>query len=191
MKVAIIFASHHGHTREICERLGEGLRGRGISSEILNVETLSEGFDLEGYDAAVLAGSVHYGRHPRALARFAREHRVNLDAMPTAFVSVSLASADPKGASEAHDFALHFSDRTGWQPTMTMPVAGALQYSKYNPLLKLMMRQIARVSGGVTDTKHDHIYTDWEQVDALAARVGESLHGRPYEGPEGQPLSDL
>jgi menaquinone-dependent protoporphyrinogen oxidase len=190
MKVALIYASHHGHTREICERLAEGLRGRGLSSEIRNVEDLSEDFELDGYDAVILAGSVHYGRHPRVLARFASEHRGELDALPTAFVSVSLASADAKGASEAHDMALRFSDRTGWHPTITMPIAGALQYSKYNPLLKLVMRQVSRVGGGVTDTKHDHVYTDWEQVDALAARVGESLHGRPYEGPEGQPWSD-
>ena len=179
MSVAIIYASHHGHTRAVCERLAEGLRGRGVASEIMNVDTLPESFSLDAYDAAILAGAVHYGRHPKSLVRLASAHRYDLDALPTVFVSVSLASADPKAASQAQRTADGFAEQTGWQPGIIMPVAGALPYSRYNPLLRLLMRQIARVSGGVTDTKHDHVYTDWEQVDALAARVGEALHPRP------------
>ncbi len=183
MKVAIIYGTRHGHTRQICDRLAEGLKSRSVAAEVMNVETLGEEFSIEDYDAAILAGSVHYGRHPRALARFATAHRDELDAVPSAWLSVGLAAADSKGASEAHDTALRFPERTGWHPTITVPVAGALQYSKYNPLLRLMMRQISKVSGGATDTSQDHIYTDWEQIDALAARIGESLHGRPPEGP--------
>ncbi len=177
MSVAIIYASHYGHTREICERLAEGLRLRDVNSDILDAGDLPSGFSLRGYEAAIVAGSVHYGRHPRSLTRFVRAHRDDLDTLPSAWLSVSLAAADERGASEARELASRFPERIGWQPTLTMPVAGALSYRRYGPLRRLMMRQIARMSGAATDTTRDHVYTDWDQIDALAARVGETLHG--------------
>lgn len=177
MTVALIYQSRHGHTRRICERVAESLRERGVDSEVLDVQSLSDSFALGNYDAAILAGPVYYGRHPRALARFAQTHRDELDGLPSAWLSVSLAASDAKGVEEARETASRFPERAGWHPNVTLPVAGSLSYRRYNPLLRLLMRQIARVSGASTDTSHDHDYTDWGQVDALAARIGEALHG--------------
>jgi menaquinone-dependent protoporphyrinogen IX oxidase len=64
-----------------------------------------------------------------------------------------------------------FCNATGFHPSRVWPVAGALMYSKYGALVRLVMRMIARREGASTDTTHDHEYTDWKGlhrfVDAL------------------------
>lgn len=185
MTVAIIYASHHGHTRRVCDRIADDLRERGAETEVLASRDLQERFSLKDYEAAILAGSVHYGRHPRELERFATQHREELDSMPSAWISVSLAAADPKSADEAQATASQLPERSGWHPSLTAPVAGALPYSRYNRFLRFFMKQVARVSGAASDTSRDHDYTDWDQVDALAARIGETLRGVPPDrGPQ-------
>jgi len=58
--------------------------------------------------------------------------------------------------------------KTGWHPARVELVAGALPYSKYNFLIRYVMRRIAAKEGGDTDTSHDYEYTDWEAVDRFA-----------------------
>jgi len=58
---------------------------------------------------------------------------------------------------------------TGWHPLITKAVAGALTYSKYNFVLRRIMKWISRNEGGDTDTSRDYDYTDWKDLDELVA----------------------
>jgi menaquinone-dependent protoporphyrinogen oxidase len=58
-----------------------------------------------------------------------------------------------------------FLRNSGWQPNRILPVAGALQYSKYNFLIRLVMKWIAKRVGAETDTSRDYEYTDWSRLD--------------------------
>ena len=60
-----------------------------------------------------------------------------------------------------------FLTRTGWKPTVSAPVAGALRYSEYNFLIRLVMRGICRAEGLDTDTSRDYEYTDWPALDEI------------------------
>ena len=65
-------------------------------------------------------------------------------------------------AQEEADAILHtFLQNTGWAPTDTMEVAGALKYTQYDFFKRLALQMIAKRSGGSTDTSCDHEYTDW------------------------------
>jgi menaquinone-dependent protoporphyrinogen oxidase len=52
---------------------------------------------------------------------------------------------------------------------------GALQYSKYGPLKRLVVRAFAAVAGHDTDTSKDYEYTDWKAVERFAAAFSEEL----------------
>ena len=69
-----------------------------------------------------------------------------------------------------------FLEETHWHPGKIKAVAGALLYSKYNFLLRLIMKRIARAAGGDTDTSRDYDYTDWAAlnhlIDELIAEEG-------------------
>ena len=58
-----------------------------------------------------------------------------------------------------------FLSDTCWHPCRTRALAGALVYSKYNFVMRYIMRRIARESGGDTDTSKDYVYTDWKRLD--------------------------
>jgi menaquinone-dependent protoporphyrinogen oxidase len=53
---------------------------------------------------------------------------------------------------------------------MTELIGGAMAYTKYGPLLRWIMKQIAKRNGGPTDTSRDHEMTDWVQVERFVDR---------------------
>ena len=65
-----------------------------------------------------------------------------------------------------------FIEETGWRPARALPVAGALAYSRYNFIIKFLMKRIARKAGAPTDTSRDYELTDWAALDRF---VGETM----------------
>ena len=61
-----------------------------------------------------------------------------------------------------------FMRDTGWSPNVTHHVAGALLYTQYNFLVRIVMKAIARRAGRTTDTSRDHDFTDWGAVERFA-----------------------
>jgi menaquinone-dependent protoporphyrinogen oxidase len=176
--ILALYATREGHTRRIAERIAETVRKRGKAAAVVDAAHVPEGFSLNDYSAAVLAASVHGHRHENEMLEFVKRHRGELDRMPTAFVSVSLSEAgaeDAKApperraeaASDVRKMIDSFLTETGWRPTEVRGVAGALLYTKYNFLMRFIMKRIARKAGGDTDTSRDYEYTDWGVVDAL------------------------
>ena len=68
-----------------------------------------------------------------------------------------------------------FTEDTGWRPARVKPVAGALLYSKYNPLVRFVMKRIAKEAGGTTNTSRDYEYTDWVTLDHFVDELVDEL----------------
>jgi len=96
--------------------------------------------------------------------------------MATAFLSVSLSEvgaerieATPaEHARYVKDVEMmlgRFFKQTGWRPNQVKPVAGAIMYTRYNFLLRLIVKRIARKEGSPTDTSRDYEFTDWAGLD--------------------------
>jgi len=116
--------------------------------------------DLSGYAGVIVGASVHYGRHPAVLRAFLRAQREKLAAKPGAFFSVSL-SANERYASK-------LLGQAGWRPQLTAAFAGALQYRKYGPIKRVVVKAFAAIGGHDTDTSRDYDYTNWKAVDSFA-----------------------
>lgn len=173
----------------------ESVKARGFPAVVENAAHLPAAFSLSGYSAAMLVASVHGGRHEPEMIRFVKRHLAELEAIPSGFISVSLSeagaedvSATPesraKAVSAVNSMIATFLAETGWRPAHIKAVAGALLYSKYNFLLRLVMRQIAHRAGGSVETSagtyagayKDTEYTDWAALDSFA---GELVHSFP------------
>jgi menaquinone-dependent protoporphyrinogen oxidase len=174
-RVAVFFATREGHTQRIAERIAADLRKRGFDVDLHDVRGHFP-FALSQYAAAVLAASVHQGNHEKEMIRFVKDHRSELERIPTAFVSVTLSEAgvEKREATPAEHAQFvadvrrmldKFFEDTQWYPTYVKPVAGALLYSKYNFFLRFIMKQIAKKAGSGTDTSRDYDYTDWIALD--------------------------
>ena len=179
MTFAILYATREGQTRRVAEGLADMLRTRGAAVDVFDVAHLPVSFELSQFGSVVLAASVHAGKHEPEMIKFVKQQRERLERVPTTLLSLSLSEAGaerveatPEARAKAERDVRMMIDQfivgTSFHPTRVKPVAGALRYSKYNPIVRLVMKQIAKHSGGSTDTRHDHEYTDWAALEHLA-----------------------
>jgi menaquinone-dependent protoporphyrinogen oxidase len=190
-RVAVFFASKQGHTREIAERILLDLRKGGFDVDLQDLR-FPLAFDLKNYSAAVLAASVHQGSHEKEMIQFVKDHRSELETIPTAFISVSLSEvgAERREATPAEHIQFvadvnkmldTFFDQTKWRPTYLKPVAGAISYSKYNFFIRFIMRGIARKQGAGTDTSRDYDYTNWIDLDKFMEEIAAHIRNAGTE----------
>jgi menaquinone-dependent protoporphyrinogen oxidase len=125
----------------------------------------------------IVAASVHGGRYQAAMLDWLKQHAASLNGMPTAFVSVCLAAADDtdEARAAARDYIDDMQDDTGWTPTSSITVAGALQYREYDFVTRLVMRVLMRHGDHPTDITRDYDYTDWHAVESFAGDFSELL----------------
>jgi len=183
MTAAVCYATREGHTRKIAERIAADLRARGVAVDLFDVRE-SPPPEWSKYSTACLAASVHVGHHEKEMIAFATTHRDALVRLDAAFVSVSLsevAAEDPRRSAEERRAAAEdarrmidvFVHETGWCAEHALSVAGALAYSKYNLLVRFLMKRIARDKGAPTDTSRDYEFTDWQAVDRFAGDIAD------------------
>jgi len=70
-----------------------------------------------------------------------------------------------------------------WEPDKIGLFGGALRYSKYGFLKRLMLKQVAKDATGDVDTSRDYEYTDWAEVDGFAADFAAFVEGCLAEEP--------
>lgn len=188
--ILIVYATREGHTKRIVEYVAEKIRLRGISVTVLDARKLPSEFCLSHYSGVVIAASVHIGKHEKEISHFVKCHQADLNQMLTAFISVSLSQAGAqdeqatlesraKAAEDVKRMTETFLAESQWRPTATQPVAGALMYKKYNFLVRLVMKRIARKTGASTDTSRDHVFTKWQDLDdfvgTFLGRIGPNV----------------
>lgn len=180
--ILIVYATREGQTARVAEHLASTLRKQGASAEILNAAQPVHEPELTRYELVILAASAHMHNYEREMVDFVKSHKAALLDMPTVFLSVSLSQAAveqtanaealrAKAHAEVEEMIDGFFAATDFRPTAHKAVAGALLYTQYNWLIRLIMKRISKSEGGSTDTSRDHEYTDWQDLDAFVAAL--------------------
>lgn len=169
MRVLIVYASTHGHTAKIAERIADAMRAAGADVDVQTAHDAA-GARPHDYDAVVVGASVHGGHHQREVVAWAEHHRTSLSRLPSAFFSVCLAAAEDTAESReaTRGYRDDFEERTGWTPARSATFAGALQYREYDFPTRLVMRLLMHRGQHPTDVSRDYEYTDWAAVDRFA-----------------------
>ncbi len=170
MRILIVYGTTEGQTRKISGRAAEHLRASGLDVQLVDVSELQTDFDIFPFDAVIVAASVHQWQHQTDMVDFVIRHKSWLDGKPSAFISVSLSAAFEEDKPEAQLYVDQFIDETGWQPTATLSLAGALRYREYDFMRKWLMRFMASAKSAPTDTSRDHEYTDWDELTGFLDR---------------------
>ncbi|HKB80168.1 MAG TPA: flavodoxin domain-containing protein [Thermoanaerobaculia bacterium] len=174
-RLLIVYATTDGQTARIARRIAD-VAGIDADTECRIYDVGEVRPEAIGWcNRVILAASVHFGRHQRAMLKFVRRHGDALSALPSAFVSVSGASSSPKTAAEAARYTEDFMRRSGWRPERIETVAGAYLYTRYNALVRFMVRRSAALSHLDTDTRRDFEYTDWDQVDRFTREFASGM----------------
>ena len=168
----VLYGTGEGQTAKVAQRIAATLSERGHEASALNVRDRPDSFTLDGYDAVVVGASIHVGKHQDGVRDFVTDNRDALSGMPTAFFQVSLSSANEEKREEAAGYVESFLTETGWHPDRIGQFGGALRFSEYGFLKRLMMKQIAKDL--LTEERKpngDIEFTDWDAVDAFATDV--------------------
>jgi len=170
MSVLIVYASTHGHTAKIAERMAATLDRDGETVTLHHLGQDAGDPPPHDYDVVLVGASIHAGHHQKEVVRWANDHRAALAGVRSAFFSVCLTAADDTEESRAatRGYLDDFVERTGWTPDRMTTFAGALQYREYDFATRLLMRLLMRRGGHPTDASRDYDYTDWEAVDRFA-----------------------
>lgn len=167
MKVLIAYATTEGQTRKIAEYAANWIRGHGHDVVVIDSASVEETIVVGGFDAYIIAGSLHMEKHQSQLVHFVGRHKAEMQGAPSLFISVSGSASrnDPASREGADRCIRRFLDETGWTPTVRLPVGGAIKYTKYNFLVRAVMKRISKQNGGPTDTSRDHELTDWKALE--------------------------
>jgi menaquinone-dependent protoporphyrinogen oxidase len=181
-RVLVAYASTHGHTAKIADRIAKVLREHDVSVHLREIGTPGAHLEPAEFDGVIVGASVHLHHHQQAVVDWIAEHRMALSECPSAFFSVSLTAADDTDEARAstRDMIDHVVGETGWTPTTTAAFAGAFQFREYNLPTRVLMHLIANRHEDHVDVHQDIDYTDWAAVERFAAGFAAvALRGEP------------
>lgn len=178
-KIAIAYASKHGQTEKIARYLAAKIESRKMEYELIDTSRSSVALG-QGFSGIIYGSPVYRGRFPSGILAWARKNSVRINALPSAFFTVSLNAADQRPAARVADQQLLtlFMQETAALPRFSASFAGALNFRQYWWPIRLLMKRISAKAGGSTDTSRDHEYTDWQKVDSFLARFLVDLESR-------------
>jgi menaquinone-dependent protoporphyrinogen oxidase len=175
MTVLVLYATRHGATRGIAERIGAGLAAAGLSVE---VKAADERPDPARYDAFVIGSAAYMGRWLKEAGAYVRRHREALAQRPVWLFSsgplgterIDAQGRDQREASRPRELdelrpTLHpRGERVffgAWDP-QAAPVGLAEHFQR-----RLPAAWMAGVAGD---------FRDWPAIDAWAAEIAAQLH---------------
>lgn len=167
MTVLVASQTQHGATREIADLIGAILAGRGVATDIRDVESVD---DLAGYDAVVLGSAVYMGRWLKPAREFAERHAEELRARPTWLFSSGPVGDQPRAGAEPVKIDELIA---AIEPRGHHIFGGRLERSR----LGMFERTVAHI---VRAPEGD--YRDWGEIEDWAAEIADELEAEAAGG---------
>lgn len=178
MKVLVAYATRHGATRGIAQRIGEVLQSRGLE---VSVEDVDHVRDVSDQDAVVIGSAAYMGRWLSVASAFARRHRSTFAGKPVWLFSsgpVGTDTVDAKGndvriAAEPKEFAelravLHPRDEHVFWGAYD-PDAAPVGFAEALGQRVLRMLPAAREALPAGD------FRDWPEIESWAGSIADQL----------------
>ena len=176
-RVLIVYSTKEGHTREIAERIARTIHDEGNEIQLSDANAARKQ-SLATFDGILVGGSVHLGAYQASLRDFVKRNREALERIPSSFFSVSMSAGDSSKESiaEVQTTLDKFFHDTGWHPRHVENFAGALLYTRYNFLVRFVLKRIVKSKGRPeVDTSRDYDLTDWAAVERFAHEFAGSI----------------
>jgi menaquinone-dependent protoporphyrinogen oxidase len=171
-RVLLAYDTYDGQTEKIANVMARDIRSAGLELDLMNVKTASatERTVDSIYNAVILGGPIHFGHHPKEFTEFVKRNYGVFEKIPVAFFSVSMAagSSSSNDINGANEWLKKFLDETGLKPTQSQLFGGAVDYNKYNCVLKLFMKFIVWTHEGSWPSDTPVELTNWEDVTKFA-----------------------
>jgi menaquinone-dependent protoporphyrinogen oxidase len=173
MQVLVAYASRHGATAGVAERIAEGLRSSGLSAEARPVSEVGE---VERYDAFVIGSAAYLFHWLKGATRFVKRHRALLAIRP-----VWLFSSGPLGTDridEQGDDVLEATRPREFDELATLvnPRGMAVFFGAWDPDAPRVgvTEQLVRRLPAAAETPAGD-FRDWPAIDAWSAEIARVL----------------
>jgi menaquinone-dependent protoporphyrinogen oxidase len=164
-QILVAYATKHGATAEIAEKIGQVLRQAGLSTDVLPAQRVD---DLSPYQAVILGSAIYMGQWRKEAATFLGTNEKALTGRP-----VWLFSSGPTGEGDPIQLL------KGWRlPKAQQPIAdrirprdiavfgGALDPKKMNLFEKWIIKNVKASLGD---------FRDWNAIDTWAKAISDAL----------------
>jgi menaquinone-dependent protoporphyrinogen oxidase len=174
--ILVAFASKHGATQGIAERVGETLVASGQKVEVRPIKDVR---NLADHDAFVIGGAAYMGAWIKEATEFVRRNRDVLVAHPVWLFSSGPLGSEPKDAQgrdllEVSEPKELVSLRETIKPHSARVFFGALDPRKLG-LSERLLRSLP--AGRKLMPKGD--FRGWQEIDAWAQSIAQELAGVP------------
>ena len=156
MTILIAYASKHGSTQGIAERIAEKLRQMGKKAETRSVDTVE---DPESYEAFVIGSAIYYGSWLKEATEWVHHHQAVLAQHP-----VWLFSVGPLGTEQQPKEMTEFQQAI--RPREQRVFFGALDHSHLSFAERVMVKAVRAPEGD---------FRDWHVIEAWAASIARNL----------------
>ncbi|SDC01705.1 menaquinone-dependent protoporphyrinogen oxidase [Raineyella antarctica] len=173
MKVLVTYASRHGSTAGIAERITDTLNSRGHQAHVVPVEEVEE---LAGAEAVVIGAAAYMYHWLKPALKFARRHRDELSKLP-----VWLFSSGPLGTDtmEEGKDVLETSRPKEFDELVEhlQPRGDQVFFGAYDPEAEPigMAERITRAMPAAKEALPAGDFRDWEAIDAWAGQIADEL----------------
>ncbi len=189
MRILVVWASRHGATREIAERIGASLADTGYD---VAVHAAEDDVDPAGFDAVVVGGAVYLSHWLRTALRYVRRHEEALARRPVWLFSSGPVAEDLVDADgnevmvveRPHEFA---ELRERLEPRDERAFFGARDPDDPPVGLLEHARRVLNVPAEGDAPVGD--FRDWGAIDAWADTIAADLAFEP-SNPEVHPAAD-
>lgn len=173
MKILVAYATRHGATAGIAERIAATLTESGRPAEARPVEEVPT---VEGYDAVVLGGAAYMFHWLKPAVKFARKHRAALASRP-----VWLFSSGPLGPDLVDKDGKDVLQETRPKEfdelsELLRPRGEQIFFGAYDPEAKPigMGERVVRHMPAARDTMPAGDFRDWAAIDSWAREIAEA-----------------
>jgi menaquinone-dependent protoporphyrinogen oxidase len=166
MRILVAYGSTHGATAELAEAIGEELTARGFPADVVDAATVT---DLDGYDAAVVGGSLYWDRWQPDARGLIERCGEQLRTMP-----VWLFSSGPTDGSAAGGSLAPVPE--------VQRLARGIDIAGHTTFGGLMTAPPGRLVRRFTPATRVGDFRDRDQVTEWVARIAKALRQQVTEG---------
>src|SRR6266496_1908846 len=161
MTVLVAYASKHGSTQGIAERIAEQLRQLGKEAEGRPVDAVQ---NPGSYEAFVIGSAIYYGSWLKEATEWVHHHQAVLAQRPVWLFSVGPLGTEVQDAEQQPKEMAEFQQAIA--PREQRIFFGALDPSRLSFAERMMAKALRAPEGD---------FRDWEAIEAWAASIARDL----------------
>lgn len=177
MKVLVAYATAHGSTAEVAERISGALQKHGIHATSANVQEIAS---VEGYDAFILGTAVHAGTWLPDMTAFVKRTAPSIGQKPVYLWVNCIRILEQYGYDHVVEYYMVPEVLEGLNIREKTAFAGKLRLDEVDWNERWTLA--ARYDGTTWPSNFDGDFRDWEKISVWADKVAAELLGQPAKG---------